>query len=71
LDHLERALASLRAVGDRRGEAETLNDLGTTLLAVGQRAEAAERHRQALTLADAIGDRHEHGRAVEGLRLTR
>lgn len=71
LDHLERALASLRAVGDRRGEAETLNDLGTTLLALGQRAEAAERHRQALARADAIGDHHEHGRALEGLRLTR
>ena len=71
LDHLERALASLRDVGDRRGEAETLNDLGTTLLALGHRAEAAERHRQALTLADSIGDHQEHGRALEGLRLTR
>ncbi|MDG4773901.1 tetratricopeptide repeat protein [Solwaraspora sp. WMMD792] len=55
-------LASARSVGDRRGEAETLESLGKAHFQARQLDEAAECHQAALAIRREIGD--EFGTAV-------
>ncbi|HEX8686162.1 MAG TPA: CHAT domain-containing tetratricopeptide repeat protein, partial [Pyrinomonadaceae bacterium] len=52
------ALALRRAVGDRRGEAYTLNNLGVVYESLGEKQKALDYHNQALPLRRAVGDRN-------------
>jgi tetratricopeptide (TPR) repeat protein len=67
LDHHQQALALEREIWDRYGNVTTLNDIGETLRAAHRPAEALVSHHEALTMADANGDRYEQGRAHDGL----
>ncbi|WP_406070336.1 ATP-binding protein [Micromonospora sp. NBC_01638] len=55
-------LSAARTLGDRRGEAETLESLGKAHFQARQLTEAAEYHRAALVIRQEIGD--EYGTAV-------
>ncbi|MBV1855811.1 AfsR/SARP family transcriptional regulator [Catellatospora tritici] len=61
------ALAEFRAMGDRKNEAEVLNDLALSLTASGQADEARARHLAALEVAVEIGDQREQLRGSLGL----
>ncbi|MEG4916436.1 CHAT domain-containing protein [Microcoleus sp. B7-D4] len=58
----EQALKLFGAVGDRRGEAATLTNLGTVYAGLGEKQKALEYYSQSLPLFRAVGDRR--GEAV-------
>jgi len=58
----EEALKLFRAVGDRRGEAVILNNIGKVYSALGEQQKALEYYNQSLPLTRATGDRR--GEAV-------
>jgi predicted negative regulator of RcsB-dependent stress response len=62
LENLDEALSVRRAVGDRRGEAATLNNIGLVYGARGDTQKALEKYNEALPLMQAVGDRR--GEAV-------
>jgi tetratricopeptide (TPR) repeat protein len=64
---LEWALALFRDLGDRDGEAETLNNLGQLLLASSALTEARAHHQQALDIARTLHTPLREARAREGL----
>ncbi len=53
----EEALRLYRAVGDRAGEAATLNNIGLVYDGLGERARALEFYQQALPIRREVGDR--------------
>ena len=53
----EEAILLLRAVGDRRGEAITLNNIGLVYDALGEKQKALDFYNQALPIRRAVGDR--------------
>ena len=57
LAKLEEALKLFRAVGDRRGEAVTLNKIGQVYSALGEKQKALDYYSQSLPLSRAVGDR--------------
>jgi tetratricopeptide (TPR) repeat protein len=61
------ALGIFRDLGDRRGEAEALNERGTLHRASGDLAQAEGCHRQALELARAIASHWTEAHALGGL----
>ena len=46
-----------RAIGDRQGEANSVNNLGNAYHALGDYRKAIENYQQSLMIAKAIGDR--------------
>ena len=56
LDRYQRALAIRRAIGDREGEAATLNNIGGLYMR-RDRAAALDHYQQALAIRRAVGDR--------------
>jgi tetratricopeptide (TPR) repeat protein len=50
-----RALGLFREIGDRTGEAETLNGLGEVFLATGRPGQARRHWQEALTLYTTLG----------------
>ena len=62
LDYYQQALPLSRAVGDRSGEATTLNNIGRVYDALGEKQQALDYYQQALPLRRAVGDRN--GEAV-------
>jgi tetratricopeptide (TPR) repeat protein len=67
LDHYSQALPLLRAVGDREGEAVTLNHLGLVHNELGDKQRALEHYNQALTLLRAVGNRWREAQALNDL----
>ncbi|MCA2703613.1 MAG: CHAT domain-containing protein, partial [Microcystis sp. M038S2] len=57
LDYYQQALPLWRAVGDRTGEAVTLNNIGVVYNALGEKQKALDYYQQALPLSRAVGDR--------------
>jgi tetratricopeptide (TPR) repeat protein len=57
LEYYNQALPLRRAVGDRSGEATTLNNMGGVYDALGDQPRALEYYNQALPLRRAVGDR--------------
>src|SRR5262245_22005636 len=53
----EEALLLWRAIGDRSGEARTLNNIGIVYASLGEKQEALDFYNQALPLRRAVGDR--------------
>ncbi|MDF5739675.1 CHAT domain-containing protein, partial [Nostoc sp. S13] len=62
LDFYNQALPLFRAVGDRTGEARTLNNIGRVYSDLGEKQKALDFYNQALPLRRAVGDRN--GEAV-------
>ncbi|MEG5229743.1 tetratricopeptide repeat protein [Microcoleus sp. B3-D3] len=54
---LEEALKLIRAVGNRRGEAAILNNIGKVYSELGEKQKALEYYSHSLTLTRAVGDR--------------
>jgi tetratricopeptide (TPR) repeat protein len=57
LKYFNQALPILQEVGDRRGEATTLNNIGAVYGSISQPQEALKYYNQALAMAREIGDR--------------
>jgi tetratricopeptide (TPR) repeat protein len=70
LEVLNEALAMHQSSGDRVGEAETLDHLGTALRAAGRLDDALEHHEAALAIASDVGDRDRLATALLGCGLT-
>jgi CHAT domain-containing protein/Tfp pilus assembly protein PilF len=67
LDNLNRALALTREIGDRPAEAETLQNLGWTHLALKELAQARKHLEQSLSIYRGIGNRSAQAGALYGL----
>jgi tetratricopeptide (TPR) repeat protein len=63
----EEALGIYRELGERGGEVEALNELGTRHRLCGELGSAEDRHRQALELAREIGSSWDEAHALAGL----
>ncbi len=63
----QQALALFREIGDRNGQANTLNNLGHVDLRQCRYEQATSHHRQALSLFREIGDRTGEAEALNGL----
>ena len=64
------SLAIAQAIGDKPGEANTLNNLGIAYQAQKNAAKAIESYTQALSIARAISDRRMEAITLGGLGLT-
>jgi|SRR5215471_1932328 len=56
-----------RGLGDRLGEASTLNSLGELLCQTSDTQQARDRHAQALAIARDLGAPEEEARALQGI----
>ncbi len=57
LEYFENALSLSRAISDRAGEAETLNNIGFVYSSLGMKQKALMYYEKALPLRRAVGDR--------------
>ncbi|MEG3837296.1 tetratricopeptide repeat protein, partial [Microcoleus sp. Z1_C3] len=57
LEYYSQSLPLRRAVGDRSGEASTLNNIGLVYSDLGEKQKALEYYSQSLPLRRAVGDR--------------
>jgi tetratricopeptide (TPR) repeat protein len=67
VEPIEEALAIFRRVGDRRGEAVTLNRLGLTQARIGDEAGALDSYETAVGILTELGDSHGAGRVLANL----
>jgi CHAT domain-containing protein/Tfp pilus assembly protein PilF len=67
LDYYQRALPLRRALGDRRGEATTLNNIAAIYDSLGQPQRAVEYHNESLAIRRAVGDTRGEGLALNNL----
>ncbi|MGZ8783532.1 MAG: tetratricopeptide repeat protein, partial [Gaiellaceae bacterium] len=67
LEPIEQALEIVRALGDRHGEAFTLNGLGLTQARLGDEAGALDSYEKAVALLSELGDGHGAGRVLANL----
>ena len=67
VEPIEEALVIFRRVGDRRGEAVTLNRLGLTQARIGDEAGALDSYEAAVAILTALGDSHGAGRVLANL----
>ncbi|MGH9938027.1 MAG: CHAT domain-containing tetratricopeptide repeat protein [Blastocatellia bacterium] len=66
-ERLETALPLWQSIGDRSGEAQTLNSLGFLLERFGEPRLALERYQQALQLRQAVNDRYGEGETLHNI----
>jgi CHAT domain-containing protein len=67
LEKYQEALEFYRRVGDRRGEAHTLNNMGIALWLMGEWQKAMVKQNEALALSRALGDRLGEANALNGI----
>ena len=67
VEPIEEALEIFRRVGDRRGEAVTLNRLGLTQARIGDEAGALDSYEAAVAILTELGDSHGAGRVLANL----
>ncbi|MHC5761012.1 CHAT domain-containing protein, partial [Nostoc sp.] len=67
LQFLNQALPIYRAVGDKRGEARTLNNIGGVYDALGEKQKALQFYNQALPLRRAVGDKGGEGTTLNNI----
>ena len=63
----QQALELFRALGDRRGEALTLNGIGLTQARMGDEAGALDSYETAVALLTELGDSHGAGRVLANM----
>jgi CHAT domain-containing protein/tetratricopeptide (TPR) repeat protein len=64
IEKYHEALDLYRRASDRRGEAQTLSNIGSVYWSLGEMRKALEKHNEALTLKRAIGDRRGGARTL-------
>ncbi|WP_414515050.1 CHAT domain-containing protein, partial [Nostoc sp. PCC 9305] len=69
LKYYNQALPILRAVGDKEGEAVTLNNLGGVYPSLGEKQEALKYYNQALPILRAVGDRRVEATTLNNIGL--
>ncbi|MGB3238112.1 MAG: CHAT domain-containing tetratricopeptide repeat protein, partial [Geitlerinemataceae cyanobacterium] len=69
LEYYEQSLPLRREVGDRAGEAVTLNNIGAVYFALGEK-KALEYYQQSLPLFQAVGDRAGEANTLRNIALT-
>jgi CHAT domain-containing protein/Flp pilus assembly protein TadD len=69
IEKYHEALDLYRRAGARKGEAETLNNVGMVYWSLGDTQKALERHNEALPLKRAIGDRYGEAVTLNNLGL--
>ena len=57
IEYYKQAMLIHREVGDRRGQAIVLEDIGTAYSGIGDARKAIEYHKQALEIVREVGDR--------------
>lgn len=67
VEPIEEALEIFRRIGDRRGEAVTLNRLGLTQARIGDEAGALDSYEAAVAILTELGDAHAAGRVLANL----
>ena len=67
LEKYNEALPILRAVGDRSGEAATLNNIGLVYQSLGETQKALEKYNEALPLRREVGDRNGEATTLLGI----
>ena len=67
LEKYNEALPIRRAVGDRRGEAVTLNNIGVVYGSLGEMQKALEKYNEALPLRRDVGDRNGEAATLLGI----
>ena len=67
LDFYEQALPLMRQVGDRAGEARTLNNIGVVYTALGDKHKALDFYEQALLLHRQVGDRGDEATTLNNI----
>jgi CHAT domain-containing protein/Tfp pilus assembly protein PilF len=67
LEYYNQALPLYRAVGDRSGEAATLNNIGLVYNALGEKPKALEYYNQALPILRAVGNRSVEARTLNNI----
>ncbi|MEY2911709.1 MAG: Glucose starvation-inducible protein, partial [Cyanobacteriota bacterium] len=71
LDFYNQALPIRRAVGDRGGEATTLNNIGRVYSALGAKQKALDYYNQALPIFRAVGDPYGETTILNNIRALR
>jgi tetratricopeptide (TPR) repeat protein len=69
LEYSEQALASLKQIGDRSGEAISLNNIGVSYSSIGQYVKSLGFYQQSLAISREIGDKVNEGRQLNNLRV--
>ena len=69
LEKYNEALPIRRAVGDRRGEAVTLNSIGVVYRSLGETQKALEKFNEALPISQAVGDRSREATTLNNIGL--
>jgi CHAT domain-containing protein/Tfp pilus assembly protein PilF len=67
LSKLNESLPIFKAVGDRKGEGGTLNDIGIVYLSLGETKKALEKYNEALPIRQAAGDRGGAAQTLSGI----
>src|SRR5262249_9550875 len=67
LDHYNEALQLRRDIGDRQGQAETLNSIGKVYSSLEERQKALDQYNQALQLIVLVGDRQGQAATLSNL----
>ncbi|QFG26505.1 tetratricopeptide repeat protein [Actinomadura sp. WMMB 499] len=67
IDRYREAMAIYREIGDRRGECDSLNQIGACFADLGREGEALIHHQTALALARTLADRFEQAIALCGM----
>jgi CHAT domain-containing protein/Tfp pilus assembly protein PilF len=70
MEHYQQALAIEREIGDRSGEASTLNNMALDYSEQGEYAQALELLQQALKIAQTIGDKAGEAGYLSGIGIT-
>ncbi|PZV14547.1 MAG: hypothetical protein DCF20_12950 [Pseudanabaena sp.] len=67
MDFYQQSLAITKQIGDRNGEARSLNNLGLAYNNLGQYQKAIDFYQQSLAIRKQIGDRNGEGRSINNL----
>ncbi|MQY06556.1 AfsR/SARP family transcriptional regulator [Actinomadura macrotermitis] len=67
IEEYRRALLIYREIGDRRGECDSLNQIGVCFAQLGREGEAVIHHQMALSLSQDLSERFEQAHALYGI----
>ena len=69
IEKYQEALELYQRAGDRRGEAETLSNIGEVYYSLGETQKALEKFNEALPISQAVGDRREEASTLNSIAV--